>query len=94
MTTLKSIRRAMYLRPGSGVGQTEVIASLTTTTAVVSKLATGTINSEKYLRKWLIRAEAASQPADRERSCSAFSSSTGTFTHAGANYADTTATSE
>ena len=84
----------MYLRPGSGVGQTEAIASLTTTTAVVSKLATGTINSEKYLRKWLIRAEAASQPADRERICSAFSSSTGTFTHAGANYADATATSE
>ena len=94
MATLKSIRRAMYLRPGSGVGQTEVIASLTTTTAVVSKLATGTVNSEKYLRKWLIRAEAASQPADRERICSAFASSTGTFTHAGANYADATATSE
>ena len=92
MATLKSVRRAMYLRPGSGVGRTEAIASLTAQTAVVTALATGTRVASWGIGKWLIRAEGAA--ADRSRLASNFASSTGTFTHAGAAYTDTTATSE
>lgn len=76
------------------LGDFHAITSLTTTTCVVSRLATGTVTAAKMMNKWMLRGDAASQPADRERIISNFASSTGTLTHAGANYADTTATSE
>lgn len=94
MPTLKAIRREMMRRVPAheSIGRVEDIASLTTTTVVVNALATGTVNPEKFIRKWLLRAEGAA--ADRVRMSSNFSSSTGTLTHAGANYSDTTATNE
>ena len=75
------------------LGRVEDIASLTTTTAVVSALATGTVTAGKFTEKWMLR-NATATAADRTRVSSNFSAATGTLTHAGANYADTTATSE
>ena len=83
----------MYRRHPGALGRTESIASLTTTTAVVNALATGVIDSEKFVRKWMLRAEAASA-ADRVRIVKTFASASGTFLHEGTPYSDTTATSE
>lgn len=74
------------------LGSVWVPASLTTTTAVVTALATGTVSSGQYVEKWLLRPLGAT--ADRTRVCSSFTSTTGTLTHTGANYSDTTATGE
>lgn len=93
MTTLKDIRRHLYALQRDLVGRVESIASLSTTTAVVTALATGGYGSERFRGHWLLRAEAASA-ADRIRKVFSFTASTGTLTHAGTNYADTTATSE
>lgn len=95
MTTLAQYRRAMHTRSRHQAGRTEQIASLTTTTAVVTALATGTVTAGKYGGKWMLRAETANA-ADRVRLSTetGFASSSGTLTHAGAVYADTTATSE
>ena len=94
-STLKEFRREMVRRlPGDQLGRVETLASATTTTVVVTQLATGTRASADFAGKWMLRAEAASPPADRVRRCSAFTASTGALTHAGTNYADTTATSE
>lgn len=94
MTTLKAIRQRL-LKIDSSLGRVESIASLTNTTAVVSALATGTIGAGKFSAKWILRPDAASA-ADRLRitTASGYAASTGTLTHAGTNYADTTATSE
>ena len=75
------------------LGRVEDIASLTTTTVVVPALATGTVTAGKFTEKWLLR-NATAAPADRVRVSSGFASATGTFSHAGANYTDTTATAE
>lgn len=95
MSTLAQYRRAMHTRSRHQTGRTEAIASLTTTTAVVTALATGTVTAGKYGGKWMLRAETATA-ADRVRLSTetGFASATGTLTHAGAVYADTTATSE
>lgn len=93
MTTLKAIRRHLYELQRDLVGRQEAIASLTTTTAVVTALATGGYGNERFRGDWLLRADAASS-ADRVRKVTSFTSSTGTLTHAGTNYSDTTATSE
>jgi len=87
------VRRMLELE--RSLGRVENIASLTTTTAVITALATGTVSSGKYGGKWMKRPQAASA-ADRVRLSTeaGFSSTTGTLTHAGANYADTTATNE
>ena len=94
--TLKVVRRGM-LQQEPELGRFDNIKTLTTTTVVVASLATGTVTSGKYAEKWMLRAEAAlvgGVPVDRIRMCSAFASTTGTLTHAGTNYADTTATNE
>lgn len=91
MTTLKEIRREMLSRDPK-LGRKETIASLTATTAVVSALATGGFSAQRFEGKWMLRAEGAT--ADRVRVVTEFASSTGTLTHAGTNYSDTTATSE
>lgn len=91
MPTLKAIRREMLSRDPK-LGRKETIASLTTTTAVVSALATGGFSAQRFEGKWMLRAEGAT--ADRVRVVTEFASSTGTLTHAGTNYSDTTATSE
>lgn len=93
-TTLKAIRRDMLARvPGAALGRLESIASLTTTTCVVTALATGSRSADDFIGKWLLRAEPTTT-ADRVRRVSAFTTASGTLTHAGANYSDTTATSE
>jgi len=94
MPTLRQYVAEMLRRaPADALGREEAIASLTTTTVVVSALATGTISSQRFTNKWIWRPDTATA-ADRIRYSSAFTSSSGTITHAGTNYADTTATSE
>ena len=95
-TTLKAIRQRMFELDRS-LGRAVPIASLTTTTAVVTSLATGSVQSGRYKDKWMLRPDAALSggiAVDRVRLCSNFTSSTGTLTHAGTNYTDTTATNE
>lgn len=75
------------------LGRVETIASLTTTTCVVSALAVGSLSDQKFRNHWVVRADSTAL-ADRTRAVSAFTASSGTLTHAGANYTDTTATSK
>lgn len=93
-TTQRGIRQRMLeLEPL--FGRTVAITSLTTTTAVVNQLATGTLPAGKYTDTHLLRPnQSAAANADRLRICSNFTASSGTFTHVGTNYADTTATDE
>lgn len=92
MPTLKEYRRAM-LDLWPELGRVVPVSSLTTTTAVSSQLAVGSLSSEAYTNRWLVRADAAAS-ADRVRLISAYTASSGTLTHAGASYSDTTATNE
>lgn len=96
MPTLTAVRQRMLELEPRVLGQVYTPTSFTTTTAVVAKLATGTVGSGKYAGKFLLRATAANQPADRVRvvTPTGFNSATGAFTHAGTNYADTTVGSE
>lgn len=95
-STLAQVRqRMLQLEPM--LGRVESIASLTATTVVVTALKTGTVQPQRYSNVWLCRPGAAlsgGAAVDRVRFASAFDSSTGTITHAGVNYADTTATGE
>lgn len=79
--------------PADALGRKEAITSLTTTTVVCSSMAFGTLTAERYKYKWLWRPDTATA-ADRFRLVSNFTASSGTFSHAGTNYADTTATGE
>ena len=94
MPTLRQYRRQMYLLEPGAVGRTEAIASLPAggLTMTVSALATGSVVAGKFIDKWLLRSDAAA--AERIRLCSNFAAATGTLTHAGAIYADLTATNE
>lgn len=83
----------MLRRGPAELGRIVPITSLTTTTVVASSLASGTVSAERYINKHLWRGE-ASTSADYWRICTNFAAATGTFTHAGANYSDTTATNE
>jgi hypothetical protein len=74
------------------LGRTETIASLTTTTTVVSSLAAGG-SAQRFVNDWMARFDTATT-ADRIRRIVSFTPAMGTLTHAGTNYADTTATSE
>lgn len=95
MPTQKEYRREMVRRlPGDQLGRVETIASLGAQTAVVTQLAGGTRSSSEFAGRWMLRAEAASPPAERVRRCSSFTASSGTLTHAGTAYSDTTATNE
>ena len=92
MPTFRQYRQRMLALEPS-LGRVEVVASLTTTTIVVSALAVGSIMAGKFTQKWLLRTNAA-DVADLIRQCSAFTAASGTLTHAGTGYIDTTATSE
>ena len=81
------------LREAPELGSVESIASGSVTTAVVSRLATGSTSSNRFRNWWMLRPD-ATVAADRERVCSVFTDTTGTLTHAGASYSDTTFTSE
>ena len=97
MPTLEAYRQEMHQRSRHATGRVlETPTSITATTLVIASLATGTVTSGKYGAKWILRPDAASQPADRVRLTTetGFASATGTLTHAGANYADITATGE
>lgn len=97
LATLTEYRRQMLQSSpsygGSGLGRIVPITSLGATTAVSNALKVGTLSAQTYTGQWMVRAT-ASDSADRERLISAYTSSSGTLTHAGTNYADTTATSE
>lgn len=94
MPTLKEVRQRM-LRLDSSLGRVEAIASLTTANVIVSALAAGTIGAGKFANKWLLRPDTATT-ADRLRltTSTGYNAATGTLTHGGAVYADTTATGE
>lgn len=94
MTTQAGIRTRM-LQMEPSLGRVQTIASRTTTTIVVNALNVGTVQSGKFVDRWLICAETATAAgADRLRLCSNYASSTGTLTHAGTNYTDTNASGE
>lgn len=89
-TTLQLVREEMLLSNVEELGRVlETPTSITTTTAVFASLATGGVLAEKFMYKWLVRPDAASA-ADRVRRISDFATASGTITHAGTNYADTT----
>ena len=89
-TSLKEIRREMLAR-NQALGLKFNLASATTTTAVVTALAAGGFTQGRFFGRFLVRAEAATAAgADRVRRVTDFTASSGTLTHAGANYTDTT----
>lgn len=76
------------------MGSSWNIASLTATTVVVTLLAnSGGYSSGKFQNRFLFRSNAASV-ADLVRRCTDFTAVSGTLTHPGPSYSDTTATSE
>ena len=96
MPTLKAFRQEMHVRSRHATGRTlETPTSITATTLVVASLATGTVTAGKYGAKWVLRPDAALSAGvavDRVRLTTetGFASATGTLTHAGTNYTDTT----
>lgn len=94
-STLKQYREQMFtlVDEPDGFGRVESIATLAAQSMTVAALAVGTLASTKYQNKWLCRPDATTT-ADRVRMCSAYTSSSGTLTHAGTAYADTTVNSE
>ena len=93
MTTLLSVRQAMLAQEPM-LGRVENIASLTAQSLTVTVLATGTVGEQKFSEKWLLRPQAANAANRAPRLSSMFNAATGTITHAGSAYTDTTATSE
>lgn len=95
MTTLAQFRQRM-LQLDPDLGRVENIASLNSDgfAAVVTRLAVGSIGSGKFADQWLLRPEAASQPADRLRFIDDYNSRTGELFHEGTAYSDVTATDE
>jgi hypothetical protein len=69
------------------------IDAATATTLTANTLRYGGVGNQKFSQKWIIRPE-ASASADRERYSTDYAPATGVITHAGANYSDTTSTSE
>lgn len=93
MATLRAIATEMVRKVPGDIFREESIASLTATTAVVTALAVGGWSNDKFASQFLWRPDSTTL-ADKSRYITAFTSSTGTFTHAGTNYADTTATGQ
>jgi hypothetical protein len=76
------------------LGRSVPVSSLTTTTAVSSsQLAFGGNSEQKYAQKWMWRYDTTTT-ADKVRFSDSFAPGTGTLTHSGSNYSDTTATDE
>lgn len=92
-TSLAEVRRRMLELGPEDMGAVYSPSSMTATTVVVAALATGAFNSQKYRDYYILRASAAST-ADRVRRVSSFTPASGTLTHAGANYSDTTVGTE
>ena len=92
MPTLAAYSREIVKR-FPDAGEAWAIASLAVGSAVVSGRAIGSLSTQKYEGQYMLRRD-TSQAADRQRRCSSFTAASGTFSHTGTNYADTTATSE
>ncbi len=93
MTTLAAYVKAAIDLLGEQIGRYVPATSLTTTTAVSTSLAFGGNSEQRYAQWWLWRPDTATA-ADRDRNVDSFAPATGTLTHSGTNYGDTTATSE
>jgi hypothetical protein len=76
------------------LGRSVPLSSLTATTAVSSsQLAFGGNSEQKYAQKWMWRYDTTTT-ADKVRFSDSFTPSSGTLTHSGASYTDTTSTDE
>jgi len=95
MTTLWDVAKEMtYRAPGDdAIGRVAAITSLTTLTAVSSALAFGGNSENRYAQQWVWRGDTTTV-ADKTRYSDSFAPATGTLTHSGTNYSDTTATDE
>lgn len=91
--SLRAIASEMVRQLKGDLWREESISSLTTTTVVCSGLAVGGWSPERFTSQFLWRPDTTTT-ADKIRYVTNFASSTGTLTHAGTNYSDTTATSE
>lgn len=92
MPMLYEIRQAMLHKERS-LGQVETIASLATQQVAVARLAVGTVQSGKFVEKWMLRPLTANT-ADRLRMVSEYNVNAGYLMHEGAVYTDVTATGE
>lgn len=92
MPTLTQIRRRMLELEAGALGRVVPVTALATGSLTSNVLRFGAKN-QTFSEKWIVRPEAA-DVADRVRLSLNFTPSTGVITHAGANYADTTATNE
>jgi len=91
MATLEAIiERAVR---ETGLGWAGSISSLTTTTVVDSSAKATSLGTDAWKGAYLFRPDATSS-VDYNRRISSFTVASGTFTHDGADYSDTTATSE
>ncbi len=94
MPTLREYRQAMLLREPE-LGRTLPISSLTAQTIVASRVALGNESGAAQRNVYLLRTDGAAADRDRIQSATTeFAPGSGTFTHDGTAYADTTATSE
>jgi hypothetical protein len=95
MTTLSAyFFKAQELAGEELLGRSVPLSSLTATTAVSSsQLAFGGNSEQKYAQKWMWRYDTTTT-ADKVRFSDSFAPATGTLTHSGASYSDTTATDE
>lgn len=91
MPTLRDYCAEAIVRAGPDVlGRIAAISSLTTTTVVSSALAYGGTSEQRYAQKWVWRPDTTTT-ADKTRYADSFAPATGTLTHSGTNYSDTTA---
>ncbi len=94
MPTLLEYAQEAINRGGPEIGRVVPITSATATTLVCNALKRSD-SGQTFLRNYLVRRGAASQPADRIRIVSSFVGTTGTLTiPSGNDYSDTTATGE
>lgn len=94
MSSLYQYAQQMFqLLTDDEIGRSVPITSLSTTTVVANQLIYGGLSSQKFAQRYVWRPLTA-QAADRVRYIDSYTPSTGTLTHSGTNYADTTATSE
>lgn len=93
MVLLKEYAEEMFVRCPDAIGRVAAIASGSTTTVVSSALAFGGNDEQRYAQKWMWRPDTTTT-ADKTRYSDSFAPSTGTLTHSGTNYLDTTFTSE
>lgn len=90
--TLHQYATEMIRKVPGDLWREDAITSLTTTTIVSNSLLFGGISNDRYAGQWAWRPDTTT--TDKTRYITAFASATGTLTHAGANFSDTTATGE